>query len=151
MKFFLLMVIVTNELYAGSCVHLNDRFNCVEYVKNYDADTITFNIPGVHSIIGEKINIRVSGVDTPEIRTKNSCEKKLAKFAKKEVEKVLKGAKRIDLANIKRGKYFRIVADVIIDGKSLTEFLIKSKYAYIYDGGKKKSQDWCKRLPASLK
>ena len=43
------------------------------YVRNYDGDTITFNLPGLHPIIGEKINIRVNGIDTPEIRGK--CEK----------------------------------------------------------------------------
>jgi len=27
------------------------------YVRNYDGDTITFNLPGLHPIIGEKISI----------------------------------------------------------------------------------------------
>ena len=40
------------------------------YVQNYDGDTVTFNLPGLHPIIGEKINIRVNGIDTPEIRGK---------------------------------------------------------------------------------
>ena len=57
-----------------SCVHDDSSFRCVKYVKNYDADTITFNVPNVHPLIGKKINIRVLGVDTPEIRTKNKCE-----------------------------------------------------------------------------
>ena len=40
------------------------------YVQNYDGDTVTFNLPGLHPIIGEKISIRVNGIDTPEIRGK---------------------------------------------------------------------------------
>ena len=43
------------------------------YLRNYDGDTITFNLPGLHPIIGEKISIRVNGIDTPEIQGK--CEK----------------------------------------------------------------------------
>jgi len=42
------------------------------YVSNYDGDTIKFDLPGLHPIIGKKINIRVNGIDTPEIRGK--CE-----------------------------------------------------------------------------
>ena len=43
------------------------------YVRNYDGDTITFNLQNLHPIIGEKISVRVNGIDTPEI--KGSCEK----------------------------------------------------------------------------
>ena len=51
--------------------------------------------------------------------------------------------KRIDLENIERGKYFRIIADIKIDGKSLTRYLLKNGLAYSYDGGKKKKTNWC--------
>ena len=110
-----------------SCEHDENNLRCVKYVRNYDADTVTFNIPKVHPLLGKKVNIRVSGVDTPEIRTKNKCEKEKARNAKKLVANLFKHAKRIDLENIKRGKYFRIVADVIIDGKSLTYYLTVTK------------------------
>ena len=92
----------------------------------------------VHPIIGKKINIRLNGVDTPEIRTKSKCEKTKARTARKLVGNLLKNAKRIDLKNIKRGKYFRIAADIEYDGKNLASILIKNKLAYEYYGGKKK-------------
>ena len=57
--------------------------------------------------------------------------------------KKVQEAKNIELHNIKRGKYFRIVADVIVDGKSVKDELIKSKLAYPYKGGTKKKIDWC--------
>jgi len=41
------------------------------------------------------------------------------------------------LRNIDRGKYFRIVADVYIDGKSLAQMLLTKGLAKVYDGGKK--------------
>jgi endonuclease YncB( thermonuclease family) len=47
----------------------------------------------------------------------------------------------LELRNIQRGKYFRIVAEVYVDGKSLTESLIAAGLGYRYHGGKKKA--WC--------
>ncbi len=142
MKIFIFFLFISLNLYAN-CNHDKSTFRCVKYLKNYDADTITFKIENVHPLIGEKINIRVKGVDTPEIRTKNSCEKSKARNAKKLVENLLKNANKIDLENIERGKYFRIVADVMIDGKSLTDYLLKNGLAYAYDGGTKKKMNWC--------
>ena len=129
---------------SQNCDHDKANFRCVKYIRNYDADTVTFNIPNIHPIVGNKVNIRVNGVDTPEIRTKNQCEKKKAVIAKKYAQTFLKNAKVINLENIQRGKYFRIVADVIIDGKSLTEMLLVKGLAYPYDGGTKRKVDWCK-------
>ncbi len=136
-----------------SCHHDEENFRCVRYLKNYDADTITFEIPGVHALLGKNISIRVNGVDTPELRTKDNCEKKMGYAAKDIVTEFIKNAKRVDLTNIKRGKYFRIVADVIVDGNSLSDLLLKKHLAYRYDGGTKRKINWCrhlKRLPASI-
>lgn len=141
---FLTFIFFSFGAFANDCAHSDSAFRCVEYIRNYDADTITFNVPGVHPLIGKKINVRVSGVDTPEVKTKNSCEKDKARNAKKLVANLLKHAKRIDLLNIKRDKYFRINAEVVIDGKLLSHYLLKNGLAYSYDGGTKKNVDWCK-------
>jgi len=42
-----------------------------------------------------------------------------------------------------RGKYFRIVADVYVDGKSLAESLIEANLGVPYYG-MTKIKDWCK-------
>ena len=107
------------------------------YVRNYDGDTITFNLPNLHPIIGNKIAIRVNGIDTAEIRGKCDKEKYNAEQARDMVTDILKDAERIDLKNMGRGKYFRIVADVYVDGENLVEALIDSGMAVKYDGGKK--------------
>ena len=136
------------EGFSGTvkCLHGDSCFKSVEYVRNYDGDTITVNIPNTHPIIGVKMPIRVSGIDTPELKGKTECEKEAAKQAKQIVQRLLEGAKSIDLLNIERGRYFRIVAEVWADGVSVADVLIKSGLAYPYDGGTKKEIDWCKRI-----
>lgn len=131
-----------------TCLHDAKTFRCVKYVRNYDADTITFDIPNVHPLIGEKISVRVRHVDAPEIKGKAPCEKEAARTAKRLIENQLKTAKRIDLANVGKDKYFRILADVMIDGRSLAEVLRKNHLALAYEGGTKRKTDWCRR-PAS--
>lgn len=137
-----------------SCTNDHQTFRCVEYLKVYDADSITVRIKNIHPLFGggqKGIAIRVLGVDTPEIRGKTLCEKLKAKEARDYVRSLLKKAKRIDVENVSRGKYFRVVGNVIIDGKSLTSKLLAKGYAYPYYGRTKKKVDWCKplRSPAS--
>tara|TARA_Y100001970_G_C13827962_1_gene648257 strand:+ start:190 stop:714 length:525 start_codon:yes stop_codon:yes gene_type:complete len=133
----------TKDVPEINCTHDAKTFRCVEYVRNYDADTITFNIPGTHPLLGKNAQVRVFGIDTPEIRTKDKCEKKLAREGKYVVRRMLKKAKVIHLTNVKKGKYFRILADVLIDGVSLSKFLLKNNYGYRYLGKKKKAVNWC--------
>lgn len=120
------------------------NFENVELVRVYDGDTIYVNIPNIHPFFGVNIPIRIWDIDTPEIRTKNTCEKEKAKLAKEYVEKILQNALTINLKNAVRGKYFRIVAQVWADDKNISEELINLKLAYKYDGGTKPKIDWCK-------
>ena len=129
----------------SDCRHTETQFRCVEYLKNYDGDTINFNIHDEHKIIAENIGVRLNGVDTPEMRSKNSCEKTMAKKAKEYVKNRLKNARYIDLRNIKRGKYFRIVADVVVNNRYISKELLKKGLAVPYDGGTKPKVNWCEK------
>ena len=61
------------------------------------------------------------------------------------VENLMKTGKTIELRNVDRDKYFRILADVWVDDKSVADILIKNRVAYAYDGGRKPaSMNWCK-------
>jgi endonuclease YncB( thermonuclease family) len=108
-----------------------------EITSIYDGDTFRGNIKGYPPIIGQRIGIRVAGIDCPELRDKRQKIKELARQAKQFTVQHLREAKVIELKNMCRGKYFRIVADVYIDGKSLASELIKAKLAKPYDGGTK--------------
>lgn len=129
---------------ATPCDHDKATFRCVKFIKNYDADTVTVEIPNVHPLLGEKISVRVAGIDAPEIKGVKPCEKDAARTAQRLIESLLKNAKQIDLNHVGRDKYFRILADISADGKSVKETLLKNKLAYEYDGGTKPPIDWCR-------
>ena len=110
-------------------------------ISVYDGDTFRVDIDSMPPIVGKNIPIRLNGIDTPEIRGKCEYEKDLALKARDFVRNKLANAKEIKLTKLQRGKYFRVVADVMIDGVSLEQELLENKLAYKYTGGKKSS--WC--------
>ena len=128
------------------CRHTSTKFKCVTPIRNYDGDTITVDIPKIHVLFGKEISVRVLGIDTAEIRTSDDCEKEMANKAKAFVENELANAKTIHLYKIERDKYFRIGADVMLDGKSLSQKLIDENLAYPYNGDTKPDVDWCRPL-----
>ena len=54
--------------------------------------------------------------------------------AQQVTEKAIKAASEIKLRNPQRGKYFRIVSEVWIDGESLADMLKAKGLAKDYDG-----------------
>lgn len=69
----------------------------------------------------------------------SELEAEAGKLVAKYVSNLLHRATSIDLRNLKRGKYFRLVADVYKDGKLLAQRLISEGFAKPYYGGKKLS------------
>jgi len=122
----------------------SENLEDVIYVSNYDADTVTVNIANVPYIFGHHIAVRVAHIDSPEIKSPNKCDQEAAKRGKVEVENLLKGANKIDLINVHRDKYFRILAEVRIDDSIwLHEYVLSKKLAVPYEGDKKPVIDWC--------
>jgi micrococcal nuclease len=107
----------------------------------YDGDTFSVSINQWPAIIGKNISVRLKGVDTPEM--KGACYQEIlkAREAKKFTVQRLRNAKKVELKNMSRDKYFRIDADVFIDGKDLAQELINSRLGVAYSGGIK--MNWC--------
>ena len=139
----LLIIPVFMGMRKPNCTHDDNTFRCVKYIYSYDGDTITFDIPNVHPLLGKNAKIRVYGIDSPEIKTHNKCEGKKALQAKRMVHNLLRKASLINLKNCKRGKYFRLVCDVYGNNKSLSKYLLQYHLAYEYYGGTKKQINWC--------
>jgi endonuclease YncB( thermonuclease family) len=117
----------------------------VERIRSiYDGDTFRVDIAGWPRVIGENMPVKVAGIDTPERRGKCAAEKELAMKARQYTVQRLRNAGSVTLSLIERGKYFRLLAEVYIDGESLTDGLINNGYAVEYYGGKK--MDWCAYL-----
>jgi endonuclease YncB( thermonuclease family) len=105
-----------------------------QIVDVYDGDTFKIDLPSMHPLFGDDLSIRLFGVDTPEMRGTSDEVKALAMQAQKLTEKALKGAIKIELRNPQRGKYFRIVSEVWIDGELLADMLKAKGLAKDYDG-----------------
>lgn len=84
-----------------------------------DGDTFRCDIDEHSAIAGKNISIRLRGIDTPELRSKNPEERKSANLEKQRLSELLNNARVIELRNINRDKYFRIDTDVYIDGEPL--------------------------------
>jgi micrococcal nuclease len=144
LKIMPLLLVLQLSVFAESISNKNYGSALVSEVTSiYDGDTFRVNLKGYPELIGNRIGIRINGIDTPEMRGECQKEKRLARQAKQFVVTQLRSAKKVELRNMKRGKYFRIVADVYVDGKNLGNMLIDSAMAVPYDGGHK-AKDWCR-------
>jgi endonuclease YncB( thermonuclease family) len=108
-----------------------------------DGDTVEIQVTWLPVELGDKLKIRIFGVDTPEkgARAKCPAEAEKGAAASEFTKKFIKGKKV--LVEIKQWDKFggRVLGDVNVDGKSLRAELIKNGFAREYFGDKKKS--WC--------
>jgi len=133
--FFFLNSLLISSTFAYEDVKIS------KVISIYDGDTLRVNIDSFPDIVGKNIRIRIKGIDAPEIKGKCQKEIDLAIIARDYLRNAINQSSQIELRNIERGKYFRIVGELYIDGENISKSLIKEKLAYIYHGGKKRS--WC--------
>ena len=103
-----------------------------QIVRVVDGDTFRCTIKQLHPLIGKDIPVRIYGIDCPELRSKDPEEKARAEEARLFTRKQLLFAKTIWLREMRRGSFFRIVAKVFIDNKSLGQMLIEAGLAEEY-------------------
>lgn len=115
-------------------------------VSVYDADTCTVLLDlGFNTFRKERV--RLYGIDTPELRTRNKKEKEAGYFARDFVrELILDKEVTIKTYKDKKGKFGRYLVEIILDNKkNLNKLLIKKSLAKEYFGGKKVLfKDWKK-------
>lgn len=112
-------------------------------VKVYDGDTLTVasRLPYPSSPL-YRFQVRLAGIDCPEMKTKNESEKQVALLAKEFISsRVLN--KMIELQNVETEKYGRLLARVYCDGRCINDELCEQRLAVAYQGGTKQSpEDW---------
>jgi micrococcal nuclease len=106
-------------------------------VKVYDGDTITVDVDLGFSVILKGIKVRLSGIDTAELRSKNK-EQKAKAYAARDMLRDLCLQKQVFFNSLGLDKYGRWLGEIFtLEGLSCNEELLKSGLAVAYDGGKK--------------
>ena len=101
-----------------------------------DGDTIDLNID-LGFNIWHRGRVRMAGIDTPESRTRIIEEKKLGLASKARLKELLKGQKVSIQCTKEKGKFGRILADVMVGDTNINKQLIDEGHAREYQGGKK--------------
>lgn len=137
MKNFFLFLCLTSLVYS------QDLYDW-KVNRVLDGDTVEVNVDFLPKELGNKLYIRVWGVDTPEKGWRAHSEKenelglKASEFTKQKIAQ----AKEVKIQLIMWDKFGgRVLGDVIIDGKSLRQLLLDNGYAREYYGNKKQSWD----------
>lgn len=104
----------------------------------YDGDTVhvVFKMPNANECY--KWVIRMNGIDTPEMKSKNATEKKAAVAARDFLkEQILDKIIIVDCLEF--DKYGRLLAELYTEGStvSLSRQMIEKGHAKAYDGGTK--------------
>lgn len=129
-------VSLENVEYADTKIFIPPIHNG-KVVKVYDADTITVaNRLSEYSPEVFRFNVRLLGIDTPEIKSKNATTKTRGIDARDTVKDMIFG-KIVRLENVSLEKYGRLLADVYIGDIHLNQWLLDNHYAVKYDGGTK--------------
>jgi len=117
------------------------EYKVARLVDVIDGDTIDVQID-LGFDVSFSSRVRLNGIDTPESRTTDLSEKKYGLEAKEWLKHRLESAKKIVIRTEKPDsseKYGRILGTLVIDDEpvSLNDQLVKSGYAWAYDGGTK--------------
>lgn len=107
-------------------------------VSVYDGDTITvaFDTMGLGFFLH---NVRIAGIDSPEIKGKTAEEKAAAAASRDHLRTLIDG-RLVDLEIIMTDKYGRLLANVTrtSDGLNISQNMLDSKHAAAYDGSTRK-------------
>ena len=114
------------------------EYRC-KILRIVDGDTVDVDVDLGFGTWMHKERVRLFGIDTPESRTRDKEEKKYGLMAKEFVKQFVKGDS-IKLTTQKydaKGKFGRILGDIIVDNKSLSDTMIQEHHAVIYHGQSK--------------
>ncbi len=112
------------------------EYDCV-VLRVVDGDTIDVDIDLGFDVWLKKQRIRFYGVNTPETRTRDKEEKARGLVAKEYVIKHCPVGSRIRLRSHDRGKFGRILGEIVVGDTTLNKMLVEDGHAEEYFGGKR--------------
>ena len=133
MKKLFILLLIFNIAYSKT---YRGEITDFELVRVRDSDTFVINIEGIPEVFGKEIEIRIRGIDTPELNDSRKAIKDIAYRAKFELEDLLYSSKKIVLYDLGRDKYFRVLASVKADDIDVGKHLIQKGLAKKYTGKK---------------
>jgi micrococcal nuclease len=105
-------------------------------ISVYDGDTVKAIFP-LNGVL-YKWNCRLTGIDTPEIRTSDRLQKKFGYEVRDHLRnKILNKVVTLKCQDL--DKYGRLLTEIWIGEQNINQWLIDSGYAFAYDGGTKQS------------
>jgi endonuclease YncB( thermonuclease family) len=113
-------------------------------IRAIDGDTIVIAAPYLPAPLKPELGVRIFGVDTPEksFRAKCDSEKKRGEQASIFTKDVIAATKKHQVVLYDWDKFGgRVLGDILLDGMSLRDLLIKNGFARAYFGDAK--QSWC--------
>tara|TARA_B100001248_G_scaffold249277_1_gene222348 strand:+ start:4011 stop:4451 length:441 start_codon:yes stop_codon:yes gene_type:complete len=113
---------------------LNNHKYKAKVVNVYDGDTIKVVILFHNKLT--RFSLRMTGYDSPELRTKNQNEKAAAIKARDALSNKINN-KIIDLHCGKFDKYGRLLGTVYLENLNINKWMIDNNYGYEYNGGTK--------------
>lgn len=119
-----------------------------EVTSIIDGDTIRVTVNEWPPVIGHRIPVRISGINAPERRSRcdteaeKARERQLAADARIYLVERLRSAETIELRRIERGSFYRINAEVWVDGENVGAEMLAEGYAIPYREGQG-GKAWC--------
>lgn len=113
-------------------------------VRAVDGDTVVIAAPYLPAPLKKELGVRIYGVDTPEKGFRGKCEseKKRGEQASTFTKDVIAASKKRQVVLYDWDKFGgRVLGDILLDGMSLRDLLIKNGFARAYFGDAK--QSWC--------
>ena len=114
------------------------EYNCtVDRVVDGDTTDVVLDLG---FSVRYKSRVRLYAIDTPESRTRNLDEKARGKMAGSFLEEAIEdGEKVVIQTKLKdsKGKYGRVLGDVVVDGININQLMVKCHLAVAYHGQSK--------------
>ena len=125
---------------SGCLVQWNKMHEYKTKIRRFvDGDTVDVDIDLGFGIVLAKQRIRLYGIDTPESRTRDKEEKFYGKLAAQFLKDQCKKGSCITLRTHldMKGKYGRILGEIIIDGVNINQLMVEQHMAVEYHGQSK--------------
>jgi micrococcal nuclease len=133
----LLLLIISPLTYSDDFKHKHE----IEVVRVIDGDTVDVNISLGFGIWKKNERIRLEGLDTPEVRTRDDREKFFGVVAKNKLKELLDRDATLVLRSYDTGKFGRTLGDFLLpDGSTAVEYLIDNHYGVEYDSENREEQ-----------